>query len=445
MVVGGVERQQEAFYLPKGGERGERTRANLLKNASSPLLPPHSPILTMCVVWWLLAVWACTTSSSSFECDLWLAPSKIDGKGIFAGRAYEAGEDLDFGVSLPVPYQKIVGTMLSSYVHAGPTESFFEEELEYSFVNLGITMIMNHHSPPARTYHFHEEDESEVLINDTFNSPFATYPATWHSTEINLSPGDEVFNVYSEDDSWFLDKDLVPWDDSNVTEAASAASRLTLAEIEATGHCMTQVYVNTSHIVRAGLGLFAARDFEVGETVTVSPVLVLPRSDIEEMQITSLVQNYCIAGAESEVVLLPIGTSMMANHALVPNMEMSWHLWKADDKDKLDKILAHNVSTISETRFTQLDLAFLATHKIASGDELTVNYGQEWVEAWATYLAEYIMYLTHNPAAEEENHEAPEAPIFRHFIASPPNLMPTHWNIQYETVVEEAETVVEEV
>lgn len=396
----------------------------------------------------MAAVCACTvTRSSSFECDLWLAPSKIDGKGIFAGRAYESGEDLDFGVSLPVPFQRIVGTMLASYVHAGPTESFFEEELEYSLVNLGITMIMNHHSPPAKTYHFHEEDESEVFINETFNSPFATYPATWHGTEVDLAPGDEVFNLYSEDSSWFLDKNLVPWDDSNATEAASAGIALTLAEIEATGHCMTQVFVNTSTIVRAGLGLFAARDFEVGETVTVSPVLILPRGDIEEMQITSLVQNYCIASAESEIVLLPIGTSMMANHALAPNMEMAWHLWKADDKDKLDKLLAQNVSTLSEARFTQLDLAFLATHNISAGDELTVSYGQEWVETWATYLAEYTMYLMHDPPAEEKDHVTPEVPIFRSFIAPPPNLLPSHWNYVYETVEDTAEEVdaVEEV
>lgn len=368
-------------------------------------------------------------------CDLWLAPSKIDGKGIFAGRAYESGEDLDFGVSIPVPFQKIVGTMLSSYVHAGPIEYFMEEELEYSLVNLGITMIMNHHTLPSRVNHYHEEDD--VFINETFTSPFASYPATFHDTEIDLAAGDEVFNMYSEDSTWFDDKGLEPWDDSNTT--AMAGNALTLQEIEATGHCMTQVLVNTSTIVRAGLGLFAGRDFEVGETVTVSPVLILPRVDIEQMQITSVLQNFCIATDESEIVLLPIGTSMMANHALWPNMQMAWHLWKPEQKDALDAYLAQNVSVLTDSKFTRLDLAFVAVQRITAGDELTVNYGDQWVNTWASYLAEYVSWLTHEPPTheegeDEEEYEPPEVPLFRSFIAPPPGLFPSHWNFEYETI-----------
>lgn len=368
---------------------------------------------------------------------MWLAPSMIDGKGIFAGRAFNIDDDLDYAPGIPVPFTPISTTMLINYVHAGPTEYLLDHELEYSLINFGITMIMNHHTPPARTYSFFEED-SDIPINETLTHPYATYPVSWHGTEVDLKPGDEIFNVYSEDGSWFEDKDLKVWDDVNVTD--STPTPLTIERIESTGHCMTQVYFNASDILGAGLGIFASRSFKGGEDITVSPALVLPRTTVEELQITSLLQNYCIATDESEIVLLPIGSSVIANHAMNPNMKIAWHRWSTDAPNKLENILARNVSELTSSRFTELDIVWRASRDIAMGEELTFDYGESWVNAFATYLAEYAIWLADgNDRDEEEVSEESSMPMFRHFIAAPEGMFPEHWNFRYEEEDDEDE------
>ena len=380
-----------------------------------------------------------TAATGDFTCGMWLAPSLIDGKGVFAGRRFSADDDLDYAPGVPVPFAQLAGTMLTNYVHGGPIEYLAGHKIEYSLVNFGITMIMNHHSPPTRTYAFHEED-SDLPINETLSHPYTTYPVSWHGTEIDLAPGDEIFNLYSYDGSWFADKDLPVWDDVNITTTSTTTQQqaLTIDRIEETGHCMTQVYFNVSDILRAGLGLFASRDFKKGEDVTVSPVLILPRTAVEEMYYTSILQNYCIATEESEVVLLPISSSIIANHALNPNMEMDWFQWKSDLAGKLNATLAKNISTLVASKFTELDIVFRATRDILMGEELTFDYGEGWVTSYSTYLAEYAIWLTshHEAAAEEENegvgtNEA-SVPLFRHFIAPPAGMFPQSWNFEYE-------------
>ena len=380
-----------------------------------------------------------SVATGEFVCDMWLAPSLIDGKGIFAGRSFTEGDDLDYAPSVPVPYHQIRYTMLASYVHAGPTEYLLGHPIEYSLVNFGMTMIMNHHSPPTRTYAFHEDesDEYSVNVNETLTHPYTAYPVTWHGTEVDMQPADEIFNLYSWDGSWFEDKGLVMWDDTNDTNSQNKPS---LEHIEENGHCMTQVYFNVSDILRAGLGIFASRDFKKGEDVTVSPVLVLPRTEIEEMYYTSVLQNYCIAGEESEVVLLPIGMSVIANHALHPNMEMTWHEWKTHAPGKLNATLSQNISSLVESKFTSLDVVFRATRDIFIGEELTIDYGESWVNAYATYLADYAVWLTSNNHEEGEEGnvknmtEENGIPLFRHFIAPPAGMFPTSWDYQYETI-----------
>jgi len=199
---------------------------------------------------------------------------------------------------------------------------------------------------------------------------------------------------------------------------------------------MTQVYYNGSDILRAGLGIFASRDFRQGEDVTVSPVLILPRTAVDEMMYTSILQNFCIATEESEIVLLPIGASALANHALYPNMEMAWHQWKTDPPGKLKATLAKNITTLVDAKFTEIDIVFRATRDIVMGEELTFDYGKSWVNAYTTYLSEYAIWLSANHEDQGLGTTEASIPLFRHYIAPSPNMFPKSWDFEFESVSE---------
>lgn len=172
--------------------------------------------------------------------------------------------------------------------------------------------------------------------------------------------------------------------------------------------------------------------------MTISPTMVMPKEQVESMSLETdtVLQNYCIASPNvSSIVLFPFGLSGLANHARAgkANMEMEWHWWNEDEK-----AIKMNASAeaLSGAPFAQLDIAFRAKFDIAEGTELTFDYGDEWADAWVSYLGKLNQW--HMNAAwvdqAESNHElqSPKVkklvrPEFYSFIAAPENFFFPQW------------------
>jgi hypothetical protein len=102
---------------------------------------------------------------------------------------------------------------------------------------------------------------------------------------------------------------------------------------------------------RYGRGVFATRHFGKGEPVESCPTLELPGD-----QVVGQLGDYVFGSNESEdEVLLLLGFGMLYNHSSEPNLEY----------------------VQEEPRV----ITFIATRPVEPGDELTIDYGQEW---WAT-------------------------------------------------------------
>ena len=99
---------------------------------------------------------------------------------------------------------------------------------------------------------------------------------------------------------------------------------------------------------RHGRGVFALRRFAKGEPVEVCPILEVP-----EDEVTGQLGDYVFSSLSEGNVLLLLGFGMLYNHSARANLEY------VQDEDTM---------------------TFLATRTVKRGDELTINYGEEWWE-----------------------------------------------------------------
>jgi hypothetical protein len=196
--------------------------------------------------------------------------------------------------------------------------------------------------------------------------------------------------------------------------------------------------VKKSTLSFAGKGLFAAKDFEEGEVVTISPTMVVPKDEAAAVGHSSdtIIQNYCMSLPNvSSVVLFPFGLSALANHARGEraNIGPEWHWWTEEEKESKT---AMSLASLRAAPFAQLDIAYRATRRISQGEELMFDYGDEWANAWTRHLGDLNQWSMKRAWIEhaEANHAHPysrlgraERPRFLSFIGAPVHLLLPTW------------------
>ena len=102
---------------------------------------------------------------------------------------------------------------------------------------------------------------------------------------------------------------------------------------------------------RLGRGVFAARDVDEGETLELCPTL-----EVADADVGGLLGDYVFrSGADPNNVILMLGYGMLYNHSYDANCE-----YVQDGPDAI---------------------TYLTTRDVAAGEELTIDYGEEW---WST-------------------------------------------------------------
>ena len=169
------------------------------------------------------------------------------------------------------------------------------------------------------------------------------------------------------------------------------------------GLCMDNIKPGASHIPHAGRGAFATRAIPQGGLVTPVPLVHLPYKDIldmhnleadeegfytrtsDEVINQQLLTNYVYGHPSSTMVFVPSGsTASFINHSKEPNARMQWSTHPAHQKAWFDLDPSELVQ--EEHLYLGLMMEIVALRDIAPDEEIVMDYGEEWQEAWEEHV-----------------------------------------------------------
>ena len=96
--------------------------------------------------------------------------------------------------------------------------------------------------------------------------------------------------------------------------------------------------------------MFATRPFAKGEVIETCPTV-----EVADAEVTGRLNDYVFSSVKEGGVVLVLGHGMLYNHSAEPNVEYV----QDDEPDTIQ---------------------FRALSKVLVGDELTIDYGEEWWE-----------------------------------------------------------------
>lgn len=169
------------------------------------------------------------------------------------------------------------------------------------------------------------------------------------------------------------------------------------------GMCMDNLIQGRSTIEQAGRGAFATRTIQENELIAPAPLVhILDKASLNMFQPhmdenfkfsvsdkvvgQQLLLNYCFGHKESTKLLCPIGSSTgFINHSPNPNAALRWSTHQSHQKDWLNM----TIDALGSKLEVGLILEYYALREISEDEEITLNYGPEWEEAWKRHTNEW--------------------------------------------------------
>jgi len=166
------------------------------------------------------------------------------------------------------------------------------------------------------------------------------------------------------------------------------------------GICLDNIRPDQSTIIQAGRGAFATRSLSKGDVIAPLPLIHMDKKKLAmykevthgsgyEREHDQLLLNYCYGHPNSTLVMFPYSpitnfVNHNFNHSAI-NAEVRW------SKSKYHKAhwLNMTVDEIISEPYAGLMLEFVALRDIDEGEEIFINYGQEWESAWEKHVAEW--------------------------------------------------------
>lgn len=312
-------------------------------------------------------------------------PSESPGAGAFTpyyGRQFQAVAAIEPGMELYLSYG----------------EAYFSTRADYKTV------------PLSKTY----------SMADTFLNRFRTLeghvPALQPAKNTNLS--EALYDFIRKDFPKFrsrlfyalpsnyseIDYVLANGGTSNATYQESIRS---LEWLEEHGSCMDNIKDGVSTIPDAGRGAFANRFIPKGGTVAPIPLIHIGNRDImtmydalpvrddgyiprnpEKPTHQQLMLNYCFGHADTHLLLCPYGllTALINHSHQDPNAKIQW---SSEDLLRHPEWLNETYYHWYKTKHAGLSFDVVALRDIQEDEEILIDYGMEWEEAWQQHVASF--------------------------------------------------------
>lgn len=182
-------------------------------------------------------------------------------------------------------------------------------------------------------------------------------------------------------------------------------SQRSIEELQEIGVCMDNIEEGLSTIPHAGRGGFARRNLTQGTVVTPIPLLhfgdrsfydMYPGSQTVEGYIPDrrgspihqqLIVNYCFGHKQSTLLLCHYGSGAgMINHSKKKaNVRLQWLSVPGGSPEWRDMAL----SEWTATKKAGIVMELVATRDIAAGEEILMDYGDDWADAFSRHVANW--------------------------------------------------------
>jgi len=190
--------------------------------------------------------------------------------------------------------------------------------------------------------------------------------------------------------------------------------------IRSHGKCLETMVPGLSRIPHAGMGGIAQNFVSKGEVIVPVPLVHIMDEDVLSIYNENgekigdqLVLNYCYGHRDSTLLLCPNTNAVLINHCGIkskdcrPNARMRWtEGWDSTS----DAWRLETLSSLSKKSFRGLTMEIVAISDIFPGDEILMDYGEEWEMAWQRHLKTWIPHK-YATTAREAN-DAKELPDF---------------------------------
>mmetsp|Transcript_21797 Transcript_21797/g.36729 ORF Transcript_21797/g.36729 Transcript_21797/m.36729 type:complete len:443 (+) Transcript_21797:152-1480(+) len=357
-------------------------------------------VLSLHMLWQLLNE---RNDSSDSKCELYLHTSTMEGtgKGVFAGRDFNIHHMFRPTPVLYMAVEHIFTTQLFDYV--------YDDDDGFCTFNFGIANMCNSHRLRESVHLIRNVSDDDKV--DLRVAAHDQHDTSDFETLVPIKTGSEMFVNYGG--SWFRDR--------NIDETLKLPTKeVTLSELQSSGaQCLSHLYVEESEMPMAGKGVYSKVSYDEGDTVYISPVLVLPKQQLRMHEDSDVLLNYCISEEGSDAALLPIGLTGMLNHGGThSNVRMEWFTGEGDE-NRLNLPL----SELEDLPFAPLDIRYVATRPIAQGEELLLDYGTAWSQQWLQHLDRLIEW---NENFSDRPLKALK-PQFREPIGAPEGFFPAHF------------------
>jgi SET domain len=173
--------------------------------------------------------------------------------------------------------------------------------------------------------------------------------------------------------------------------------------VQKNGICLEHLIPKKSLLPDAGFGAFSQYGVRRGDIVV--PVPVLHVTDKEALELydldsggklkrigTSLLVNYCFGHTHSSMLLCPMTGALLINHCSIrthacgskgPNARVQWSSgWDEHSHEWRNKSLTEIGDHVGRI----FSLEVVATRDIAPGEEVYIDYGEDWEEAWIEHV-----------------------------------------------------------
>lgn len=178
--------------------------------------------------------------------------------------------------------------------------------------------------------------------------------------------------------------------------------------LEEHGKCMDNIVPAKSSIPHAGRGAFTTRFIPKGELVAPAPVVhIVDKAAVNMYNETigrsgtkvrdeaagpiakQIIVNYCFGHKNSTILLFPYSSNVayINHHATDYNTEVRWA--KDFNFYHHDEWRNKSLEYLEEQWTSGMMLEFIALRDIHVGEEVLINYGNEWQKAWDEHVQKW--------------------------------------------------------